>query len=340
MLKDSNSCEFLPADVDLPGNYDVQIKTTWKSGKDDRPYGLCIGTEASTRLNFSVSGNGWTTVFGHRDNNLIEPDPIPWESDTSNVGNGSTSNIIKVEVRGNQMTFYVNGNMIGTVNSHIPAGQHRIGVFVDSPQKIAFDDLRISAPGGGGGGMGMMPDKVLLTETFDDNSAGWAIWPDGPYYKTKVKRGGYEFDMLKESNSCEFYPGELDLGPNYDVEVNTTWKKGKDDRPYGLCIGSEAATRLNFSVSGNGWTTVFGHRDNNLIEPDPIPWESGTSIVGNGRTSNLIKVEVRGDQMTFYVNGNMIGTVNSHIPAGQHRVGVFVDSPQKIEFDDLKVYAY
>ena len=140
-----NYVEFANKSIVRPQNFDVELTTVWKSGLNNQPYGLTLGTNPENRYNFSVSGNGWTLVGGYLNNVLIDPAPLPWKANTSLFGNGMISNKLKVEIRGSKATYYVNDIFIVTIMLQIPLNQLRVGLYVENRQKVAFDNLIITA---------------------------------------------------------------------------------------------------------------------------------------------------------------------------------------------------
>lgn len=180
-------------------------------------------------------------------------------------------------------------------------------------------------------------DSVLVYDTFTTNENAWALWPNGEYYATTLQGGTFVMETRNELNSAEFIGSSLSLPEEYDIDVDTTWLNGVDNRSYGLTLGTDTQNRYNFSVSGNGWAMVSGYRNNQLIAPNPIEWASGMSQLGDGRTVNTLKLKVRGGSCDYFVNGRLIGSILLSLPRSQLRVGFFVENRQRIAFDNLKI---
>jgi hypothetical protein len=328
-----NSAEFLGRSVSLPDSFEIQVTTTWKRGVDDRSYGLTIGSEPQNRYNFGVSGNGWSFVSGYKDNQVIDPAPMPWKSGTAIIGDGYKQNVLKVKAKGSTYDFYVNNLYVGTVTIPIPRERLRIGFFVENMQQINFDDLKVTGTSSGGG-------SLLFSDNFDNNGNSWTMWPSGEYYINAIEGGKYMLETKNNLNSCEFPAKFVQLPENFDIEVTTTWKKGVDNYAYGLTMGTEAQNRFNFGLSGNGWAYVSGYKDNQVIDPMPMDWKSGTCLISNGNNSNTIRVQVRGTKFDYYVNGLWVGQVTITLPRDRMRFGFFVENMQRVHFDDIKVYGY
>jgi hypothetical protein len=55
--------------------------------------------------------------------------------------------------------------------------------------------------------------------------------------------------------------------------------------------------------------------------------------------SNLLKVEVRGDDLTYFVNGIRLAEVRNSLIKDRWSVGVMVQDRQRVTFDDLVIRA-
>jgi hypothetical protein len=327
-----NSSEFAGRSVSLPENFEVQVTTTWKRGVDDRAYGIAIGSEGPNRYNFGVSGNGWSFVSGYKDNEVIDPAPMPWKSGTALIGDGYKQNILKIKAKGTVYDFYVNDLYVGTVTIPMSHDRLKIGFFVENKQQVYFDDLKVTTQGGSG--------RVIFSDSFYGNDNSWAMWPSGEYYINAIEGGVYMMETKNNLNSAEF-PGKFTALPqNFDIEVTTTWKKGVDNYAYGLTMGTDPQNRFNFGLSGNGWSYVSGYNNNQVIEPFPMPWTASTCLIGNGTTQNVIRVQVRGTRCEYYINNLYVGQVTISLPRDRMRFGFFVENMQRVHFDDLKVTAY
>lgn len=327
-----NSSEFMGRSVSLPDSFEIQVTTTWKSGVDDRSYGIALGSEPQNRYNFGVSGNGWSFVSGYKDNQVIDPAPMAWKSGTAIIGDGYKQNILKVKVKGSTCDFFVNNLFVGTVTIPISHDRLKVGFFVENKQQVTFDDLKITGQSASG--------NVIFSDSFYGNDNSWALWPNGEYYINSISGGVYSMETKNNLNSAEFPAKFVQLPENYDIEVTTTWKKGIDNYAYGLTMGTDTQNRFNFGLSGNGWSYVSGYNNNQVIDPMPMDWKSGTCLIGNGSTQNVILVKVRGTRFEYYVNKLYVGEVNITLPRDRMRFGFFVENMQQVHFDNLKVTAY
>ena len=73
--------------------------------------------------------------------------------------------------------------------------------------------------------------------------------------------------------------------------------------------------------------------------PEPIAWKPGSARVGEGFSSNRIRIEVRGEKISYYVNDKHIGDILNSIILDKWAVGVMVQGKQEVAFDDLVLTA-
>ena len=182
--------------------------------------------------------------------------------------------------------------------------------------------------------------KVLFKESFADNANGWAIWMPGTNYDAYLENGEYVIEPKSPSNAPEVIPMTFQRPENFDVEVSTIWKSGVTDHRYGLVLGVDADTYYTFGASGNGQAVVGinkGGAGDGI--PDPIGWKPKTAREGDGVSFNNLKIEVRGDKISYYVNDRYIGEIANAIIRDKWAIGVLVQDKQKVAFDDLVLTA-
>lgn len=181
---------------------------------------------------------------------------------------------------------------------------------------------------------------VLLKEGFEDNARGWAVYKPGTHYDAYLEDGKYVIENRTDLNASEVVPMKSPRPDNFDLEVSAIWRSGVKNHRYGLVLGVNKDTYYTFGVSGNGQVVVgLNKGGEGRGIPDPIDWRPGLSREGDGFTFNRLKVEVRGEKISYYVNGTPIGNINNTIVLDAWVTGVMVQGRQKVTFDDLVVTA-
>jgi len=182
--------------------------------------------------------------------------------------------------------------------------------------------------------------KVLFKESFGDNANGWTIWKPGTNYHAYLENGEYVIEPKSPSNAPEVMPMTFQRPANFDLEVSAIWKSGVTDHRYGLVLGVDADTYYTFGASGNGQAVVGinkGGAGDGI--PDPIGWKPKTAREGDGVSFNKLKIEVRDNKISYYVNDRYIGEIANAIMRDKWAIGVMVQDKQKVAFDDLVLTA-
>jgi hypothetical protein len=178
-------------------------------------------------------------------------------------------------------------------------------------------------------------NTLLLKESFEDNSNGWAIAKNGGYYNSYFEDGKYVIETKNEGASPEMIAMKSRMPENFDLEVTTIWRHGVNNSRYGLALGIDRETFYTFGVSGNGQAVVGITKEGKAIMPEPIVWKPGSARVGNGFTENRLRIEVRGEKISYYVNEKHIGDIFNSIILEKWAVGAMVQGEQKVAFDNM-----
>jgi hypothetical protein len=178
-------------------------------------------------------------------------------------------------------------------------------------------------------------NTLLLKESFEDNSNGWAIAKNGAYYNSYFEDGKYVIETKNEGASPEMIAMKSRRPENFDLEATTIWRHGVNNSRYGLALGIDRETFYTFGVSGNGQAVVGITKEGKAIMPEPIVWKPGSARVGYGFTENRLRIEVRGEKISYYVNDKHIGDIFNSIILEKWAVGAMVQGEQKVAFDNL-----
>lgn len=125
-----------------PKNYDLELVSTWKSGAQDKEYGLIIGNNKKF-YSFGAVCTKQADIQLFKDDEL-KTDVLPWKPATVLCqGAGKGTNKQRIEVRGETITYYVNDVLVGTTNDELGGDDRFFGVRVCGKQKVAFDEMSI-----------------------------------------------------------------------------------------------------------------------------------------------------------------------------------------------------
>jgi hypothetical protein len=77
---------------------------------------------------------------------------------------------------------------------------------------------------------------------------------------------------------------------------------------------------------------LTGDQDRTLVK-----WTS-SSVVRSGTNTNQLEVRIKGDQLSYYVNGQYVTSITDSAGYGDGRVGFFTSNDNPVAFDDLEIY--
>jgi hypothetical protein len=141
---DGSSNVFIYLPKDMPANYDIELKSSWKEGINDFGYGLILGTNLENAYHFVISGNAQSAVALFRNNNIVKPYELAWkESLAIYYGDGEITNTQRIQVRGDSFGYYVNDELIGNVKKDKNINLNIIGLTVSGKQIATFKTLKI-----------------------------------------------------------------------------------------------------------------------------------------------------------------------------------------------------
>ncbi|HEX8144894.1 MAG TPA: hypothetical protein VF553_20160 [Pyrinomonadaceae bacterium] len=68
-----------------------------------------------------------------------------------------------------------------------------------------------------------------------------------------------------------------------------------------------------------------------------VKWTS-SSVVRSGTNPNQIEVRIKGNQLSYYVNGQYVTSITDSAGYGDGRAGFFTSNENPVAFDDLEIY--
>jgi hypothetical protein len=110
----------------------------------------------------------------------------------------------------------------------------------------------------------------------------------------------------------------------YGLVVHGTLKAGE---PVGYGFLVYTGNDPSYSV-----VHLTGDQDRTLVK-----WTS-SSVVRSGTNPNQIEVRVKGNQLSYYVNGQYVTSITDTAGYGDGRVGFFASNENPAAFDDLEIY--
>jgi hypothetical protein len=143
----------------------------------------------------------------------------------------------------------------------------------------------------------------------------------------------------KEKSSFVLDPRDT-IFNDFGLEVEATQENGPNDNDYGVILRHVDSNNFyRFLISGTGYYSFNKMQSGKWV--DIVPWTKSAAIHA-GRETNLIKVECKGNNFTFYVNGVKLRvSTDSSFVSGLTGliIGTHSSGGVHVSFDNLKVWA-
>ncbi len=182
--------------------------------------------------------------------------------------------------------------------------------------------------------------ETRFRDDFEDSRSGWGTH-EGAEFNRGYKEGEYYIELDEPNWFAWAYPdAQFD---DASVEVNAYLSSGSQDGHFGvLCRYKDEDNFYYFAISADGYYAIFRREngsDLTIITGDGEGMTHSTAIRTGGQINNIQAV-CQGDDLSLYVNGELLETVNDDTHA-QGDVGLGAgsgpDGDAHIRFDDLTV---
>ncbi|HOU23327.1 MAG TPA: hypothetical protein PKW05_05835 [Anaerolineae bacterium] len=178
---------------------------------------------------------------------------------------------------------------------------------------------------------------VFFSDDFGSTTSGWGSGTDDDS-EWGYQDGEYRILVTKPNLVVWVKPGtEYDLADlNLSVEAHSV--AGTDDNEYGVVFRYvDGDNFYKFTISSDGQYRVQMQLKNEWVTLKP--WAK-SSLIHQGHSTNLIRVEARGTELKFFVNGEMLTIVDDATFASGNFalvVGTFDEAGVEVRFDSLTV---
>ena len=176
-----------------------------------------------------------------------------------------------------------------------------------------------------------------FTDDFSDNHNNWPTVTNNRGMFT-LANGKYRISCTDKNNneSCYIHT-VLDNNKDFTCSVTAKWIEGITNDGFGIafCWDENLTTGYSFIISANGFYKVVYKEPNEFISKDVITWTKSSSIYQNN-ILNILKVELKGNFVNFYINDTKVNTIPFDGGSG-NRFGLIVFNKQTVEFDNFEV---
>jgi hypothetical protein len=179
--------------------------------------------------------------------------------------------------------------------------------------------------------------KVIFEDTFEDNAGGWSHKDT-----VEIKNGTFVFklpaDDMQSNLNVTFSVKDA------DICTEAVWPQGGDNPLLGaglLFWGENNRTYYQFGILNNGSFWIARKRDGVWLGTIAANIDSSAIKTAPG-ASNTLRVDTKGNTLTFYINGTKVREARGQAPSAAWRFGVSGDNFDKereatILFTSLKV---
>ena len=182
-----------------------------------------------------------------------------------------------------------------------------------------------------------LPEDILFQDDFSDDTSGWDRI-DVPEGFTDYADGVYRIWVNTANTDVWANPGK-----NFTdtiIEVEATKVGGPDDNDYGvLCRYQDESNFYFFMISSDGFYGL-----GKVVEGEQILIGGEELVPGDnintGNATNNLRVDCVGSQLTLYVNGTQLTSVeDSSFTSGDVGLlaGTFTEAGTDIHFDNFVV---
>jgi hypothetical protein len=181
---------------------------------------------------------------------------------------------------------------------------------------------------------------VLFQDDFDNLRSGWGA-DQRDEFERGYEEGEYFIELHKPNWFIWTYPGEQ--FEDVSVEVEAHLASGSRDSHFGvLCRHANEDNFYYFAISADGYYAIFRRADGSdleILNGDGSGMIPSPSIKTDEQTNQILAV-CQGDELSLYVNGELLETVTDDTHE-QGDVGLGAgdgaESDVRIQFDDFVV---
>ncbi len=327
-----------PTSMHAAGIYQLHARKA--SASDGSAYGLVFGL--SDKSSFNQFYVFWVDPY-YQTYVLQKYNHGTWTgltavSSTTAILVDAATNVLKVQRTASQIKLYVNGIYLTTVDDNSFPNNGYVGManwsVNGSPATAFFDDFAVTQP------------TVVLDDDFSNPYSGWPVGATTAC-QANYAQGEYQVATAPDY-ACVFRSpgGRL---PSGLFEVTARRADSVYPTAYGIMIGEDGSFSqlYAFWINPDSQEYVFAYYDGQW---SALTWdETGndawtySSAINAGTGVNTLGVKQDGSQISLWVNGTFLETVNdSTFSGGYFGVANWASdyAPATSYFDDFRVIAW
>jgi Caspase domain/Glucodextranase, domain B len=327
--------------VDINTSKDFKIETliVKKSGEQGYGYGLLWGKDdIGNFYAFNITGSGYFRISKSDKGKFV--DLVAWKkSDAIKTGNGPY-NILKIEKRGNNVHYFINGTEVATLDFESFFG-NQIGFLVYNKQAININYLSVyylkntnpkPVVYNNGGNI----ESIPFFDGFNTNKYNWSLKNTS---STIIDITSGELNINhKTATGYDEVHKKFNLNGDKNFVINTSFykKSGVEGYGYGIYWGaSDMDNRYTFLLSANGQYSIYKKVDGKITYLQS--WTSSSAIKKGLSQTNIISIKRLGNNYEFYINDKFAKST-PFISFSGNKIGYLVFNKQQIDVHYLSMY--
>ncbi len=322
--------------IDESRDFQIEAEMKYVSGIDNNANALLFGKATkksasgfTSHFRFGFSGNGKITIDNYNADSRSFTDLLGWTA--SEVLQSQTYNKLTVRKTGKKLHFFVNESLVHTAD-HVPFYGSNVGFMVNGGTEVhvknftvgyitkkkgeQIQDLSSLIPPVNGQAInysGYVPERVLFSEEFNDNSRTWRegssdsryFKVENGYYVIQSFQSGY-YAAAKFNEEDQF---NIDQSRDFQIECKMKFISGEDNNSNSLNWGQkkEDWSSYRFGFSGDGSFKIFSYD-----EAASNKWTNYQSWTETSKlTNDFNKMTIRkvADQYYFFINETLVTTM-------------------------------
>lgn len=177
---------------------------------------------------------------------------------------------------------------------------------------------------------------LLVNEEFNSKQGCFLDEYNYTTYSAHTENGLYKIRFENDSYWNNFQSNKY-IGPDKDyiIEAKMKYVGGRNNYGFGISYGTYNYDNSNyFLISGNGYYNIRSEKKNEDFEH--TNWISSSYV--NQGDYNILRIEKTGEKHSFYLNGNLVLTLND-IQYYGNNFGISVQNQIDVDVDYFKIWA-
>jgi hypothetical protein len=167
--------------------------------------------------------------------------------------------------------------------------------------------------------------KIIFSDDFSDDSGGWDVVANKAFAPNALQLNVDQNNVGFQVQNLTFYAVDGDYCAEIAFPSAPTGPNNKDSAGIAI-VASDYNNLFLFLINTAGSAQIFRRNNGTWLQLSPdIKTEA---IKAQPDSVNAIRVVLKDQKLTFFVNGTQLKVLRAQIPPNANRFGVFVEVDQ------------